>query len=97
MVENPRTASTSLTASLRFTDADGRVWQVSDFSVIAGDFVPRELQQGSYRVFIPVDGGAPRSHFFLPGEQRDTTDGLLSRQLQASRATPAEGIAASKE
>lgn len=71
----------------RIVDANGRAWDVYEFSIIAGKTRHFEVGSGSgaYHGFAPVDGGARRQLLLIRGEQdRPATTEVLLEQLAKS-------------
>lgn len=73
---------------MTFVDANGREWEVFDFSVIAGRVTqfPIGSSGAAYRGFVPVDRGARRTFMFMGAKvDRSPDPANLAAQLQASR------------
>lgn len=67
------------------TDADGRVWGVYDYQIIAGVVSKTDFGSGQYRGFAPIDGGARRTLMMFERERdRGTSPDVLLDQLAKS-------------
>jgi hypothetical protein len=69
-----------------FTDRTGRAWRLFDYSLIAGKTIHHPLgDTGSYRLFVPEDGGQRRTYHFQLDDDHAPRQDLLELQLMLSR------------